>query len=77
MNMKTSRFGACFSAIKINMTRFVIGNSRADSTRSIVGEQPIMANKEMSEENNGSGTKKSMLSEMGDKLCLSKWSAFK
>lgn len=76
MNKKTSRFGACFSAIKINMTRFVIGNSRADSTRSIVGEQPIMAN-EMSEENNGSGTKKSMLSEMGDKLCLSKWSAFK
>lgn len=58
MNMKTSRVGACFSAIKINMTRFVIGNSRVGSTRSIVGEQPIMANKEMSEENNGSGTKK-------------------
>ena len=32
------------------MTKFVIGNSRAGSTRSIVGEQPIMANKEMSEE---------------------------
>ena len=43
MNMKTSRFGACFSAIKINMTKFVIGNSRAGSTRSIVGEQPIIS----------------------------------
>lgn len=77
MNMKTSRFGACFSAIKINMTKFVIGNSRAGSTRSIVGDQPITANKEISEESSESSTKKSMLSEIGDKLCLSKWSAFK
>jgi hypothetical protein len=75
--MKTSKVGAYLIALKYKDSSLMSDAVRAGGARSLTDEKVLTANKEIVEESSKSSNKKSMLSEMGDKLCLSKWSAFK
>lgn len=77
MNMKTSEVGAYLIALKYKIFNLMSDAGRAGGPGSLTDEKVLTVNKEIAEESSKSSNKKSMLSDIGDKLCLSKWSAFK
>jgi len=74
MRTKKSAFGAYLIALKV---RFGKRLSNAGGVISPSSEPVVQVHKDMTRDTPQDNVRKGMLSDMGNKLCLSKWSAFK